>query len=272
MKPNTLGIVLLMAVLVPAHAQSTQPQELSFGVVPQQSATKLARLWGPLLTYLSGHSGHRLKFRTAPNIPTFEQRVARQEYDFSYMNPYHFVAFNRQPGYRAVGRARDRYIRGIVVVAKNSSLEKLADLNGSELAFPAPLAFAATLLPQARMRQKGITFTPSYVSSHDSVYRAVAKGLYPAGGGILRTFNNVALEIRDQLRVLWTSERFTPHAFAVRPGIPVQVVGEVSEAMYHMHEDPEGLALLQAIGLKGIVPANDADWNDVRALDIRIVP
>ena len=41
-------------------------------------------------------------------------------------------------GYQAVARARDKRIRGIIVVPKDSPIESLAELDGKELAFPAP--------------------------------------------------------------------------------------------------------------------------------------
>ena len=38
--------------------------------------------------------------------------------------------------------------------------------------------------------------------------------------------------------------------------------------MIAMVDDPEGANLLDALGFKGIESAKDADWDDVRALDI----
>jgi phosphonate transport system substrate-binding protein len=262
-------LAALVFTFVSAHV-CAQQDVYSFGVVPQQSATKLARLWGPVLAMVSERSGVQLRFATAPDIPTFEERLSRAEYDFAYMNPYHFVTFNTAPGYRALGRAMDRRIRGIVVVRKDSDIADMTELAGSEVAFPAPLSFAATLLTQAYLRQNAIEIHPRYVSSHDSVYRSVAKGLYPAGGGILRTLNNVAPEVQEQLRVLWTSEKFTPHAFAFRPGLPEQVRERVAAAIYALHEDREGARRLNALRLQGITPASDADWDDVRALNISV--
>jgi len=47
-----------------------------------------------------------------------------------------------------------------------------------------------------------IEFEPNYVKSHDSVYRAVAAGLFPAGGGVTRTFNSLDPAIREDLRII----------------------------------------------------------------------
>ncbi len=269
MKHPVLLLVLALFTLQPVLAD--QPPTLSFGIVPQQAASKLAKLWGPILAYLGEKSDTRLQFKTAPNIPVFEQRCADGEYDIAYMNPYHYTVFQRAPGYRVFARQKDKRIKGIIVVAKDSPIRKLADLSGSTLAFPAPAAFAASVLSRAELSRLGVDFTPKYVSSHDSVYRTVAKGLYPAGGGIQRTLNNVDPAVREQLRVLWTSPGYTPHAIAAHPRVPDEVVARVRQAMLDMTGDPTGRELLSQIKFKGIEAAEDKDWDDVRGLGIELL-
>ena len=246
-------------------------QSLSFSVVPQQSASKLARLWSPILKYLSEKSGVELQFTTAKNIPTFEKRLAKGEYDFAYMNPYHYTVFSQNPGYLAFARQKDKQIKGIIVVRKDSELSAINQLADQSMAFPSPAAFAATLLPQANLNLQDIPFTPKYVSSHDSVYLNVARGLFPAGGGIVRTFNNTDPKVREQLRILWTTRPYTPHAFAAHPRIRQGEVERVKQALIEMGNDPVGKQLLETIKFKGVQTAGDADWDDVRALNISVL-
>jgi len=264
----SVGVTLPTSAVAGAQ---TEPVTLSFGFVPQQSASKLARLWTPILNYLSEQTGYRLRFRTAQNIPVFEQRLAAGEYDLSYMNPYHYTTFQRAPGYAAFARARDKRIKGIVVVRRDSPVKDLRELDGQTLAFPSPAAFAASVLPRARFKAEGITITPKYVSSHDSVYRTVARGLYPAGGGVIRTFKNVDPAISDQLRILWTTRPYTPHAIAAHPRVPTQVVQRLQQAMLAMDRNPQGKKLLAAIRIKGFERGEDKDWDDVRALGIDLL-
>ena len=210
-----------------------------------------------------------VSFKTAPNIPAFESRLAAGEYDFAYMNPYHYTVFNQTSGYLALARARDKRIKGILVVRKDSEIKQLADLEGSTLAFPAPAAFAASILSQSNLKSAGVKFQSKYVSSHDSVYRTVAKGLYPAGGGVVRTLNNVEAEIRDQLRVLWTSRGYTPHAIAVHPRVNKQDAQALQQALVNLEQKAEGAALLKGIKIKGFEIARDSDWDDVRGLELK---
>lgn len=246
-------------------------KEYTFGIVPQQSAKKLARLWGPFLAQLSKDSGFTLKFATAKNIPTFEARLAAGTYDFAYMNPYHFTVFNESPGYVAIARQENKSIQGIVVVQKDSGLQTLEELEGSTLAFPSPAAFAASLLPQAQLKNNNIAYEPRYVSSHDSVYMAVSRGLMPAGGGVLRTFNNTKPEVRDNLRILWKTSKYTPHAFTAHPNVPEADRLALQKALVELKSTESGLKLLESISFAGIESATDTDWDDVRALNINIL-
>ncbi|HKJ71903.1 MAG TPA: phosphate/phosphite/phosphonate ABC transporter substrate-binding protein [Gammaproteobacteria bacterium] len=263
--------LLLGLLLTLAPASASTAEALTFGVVPQQAASKLARLWGPFLREVGQRSGVRLEFRTAPDIPTFEKRLASGRYDLAYMNPYHYTVFHRDPGYVAFAKERGKRIHGILVVRKDSPLQDPAGLRGQTLAFPAPAAFAASVLTRAHLRRAGIPFQARYVSSHDSVYRAVAKGLFPAGGGVVRTFNNVAPAIRDQLRILWRTEGFTPHAFAAHPRLAPEVRRRVQQALVDMGDASKGRRLLGELGFNRLEPATDTDWDDVRGLGIDLL-
>jgi phosphonate transport system substrate-binding protein len=264
---NIIIIFILFAYSCIAHAENS----LNFGIVPQQSATKLAKLWGPIFNHLEIETGIKIRFETAPNIPIFEQRLASGKYDLAYMNPYHYVVFSKVPGYKALGKASDKSIKGIMVVRKASNIQNLNDLNNSELAFPAPAAFAASILTRTALTQHGVLFTAKYVSSHDSVYRAVAKGIYPAGGGVIRTFNNSSPEIRKQLEIMWTSKGYTPHAIAAHPRVNKNDIKKIQIALINMRNSDLGKTLLKSIKIKGFAAAADHDWNDVRALNIALL-
>jgi phosphonate transport system substrate-binding protein len=242
-------------------------QIYKFGIVPQSSGSKLAQLWTPILAYLQEKSGVDLEFATTRNIPTFEKRLHDSKYDFAYMNPYQYTEVHNESGYNAFAKAKDKRLQGIIVVAKDSPYRDIKDLDGQEMAFPSN-AFAATLVPLAYFKSIGIRVTPRYVASHDSVYRSVAKGRFPAGGGVMRTFKNTTKAVHDDLRILWKTGNYTPHAFAALPQVPADVVTRLQQAMLDMDKDPRGQALLKTIQFNGIETGQDRDWDDVRKLQI----
>jgi phosphonate transport system substrate-binding protein len=260
--------ILLGCASLPVLAQPA-PVQISFGIVPKQAVTEMARLWTPVLAYLSQKTGYSIQFRSAPDIRTFENRVEAGEYDFAYFNPLHYSTY-RVNGYDAIAREKDVELTGIVVVRKSSALQELKDLDGTTVAYPSSTAFAATVLPTMFLKQLGVGVTPKYVSSHESVYRTVAHGLYPAGGGIMKTYEQVDPAVRAQLRVLWKSPSFTPHPVAAHQRVPRHVVQLVRDALTAMAKDPHGTAILKASGLKGFIATKDSDYDDIRALSVNI--
>jgi len=271
MLQRLIGITLCFFVVVgfiPDRAVAQNADEYTFGIVPQQSAQDLVRLWSPLLSYLSHQSGVKLTFETAPNIPEFERRLARGEYDFAYMNPYHYVVYHEYSGYRAFAHQARKQLVGLIVAKKDDSVQSLEDLNGQALAFPAPAAFAASVVTRAELENRGIAYKPEFVRSHDSVYRNVAKGFMAAGGGIERTLAALEPEIRSKLKVIWRSNGFTPHAFAVHPDVPESVFQRVKKSLINIGSSQAGVDVLESIRFNGIVPAENKEWDSIRDLQL----
>ena len=134
LKRFLVGFLAAMLLIPPVYMWAEESLTLSFGIVPQQNATKLARLWTPICKYLSKQTGYRFVFKTAKDIPTFEKRLATGEYDIAYMNPYHYTVFSIDPGYRAIAKETNKRIQGIIVVKKDSPYQSIVELAGKTLA------------------------------------------------------------------------------------------------------------------------------------------
>jgi len=264
---SMLGFTPLHAAEPPAAAA---PAVYSFGIGPQQGASELAKRWVPILQYLSEKSGYTLQFATAKDIPTFQGQMKEGRFDLAYLNPYFYTVFHDRAGYEAFADERDANTTGLIVVRKDSPMQSVAELNNQTLAFPAPSALAATMLPLAYLGEQKVHVTPKYVVSMDSVYSAVAKGYFPAGGGELHSFSTLAAEVRDQLRVLWTAELLPPLTFAAHPRVPKEVVAKLQKVMHEMDHDPQGAQLLKAMRFKGFDLAQDSDYDGMRKLELKM--
>ncbi|EIZ1344210.1 phosphate/phosphite/phosphonate ABC transporter substrate-binding protein [Vibrio parahaemolyticus] len=257
---------LLMVLCTCSPSVVAQPS-IVFGVVPQQSATKLVQQWQPLLQRWGEFAGVEIKFATARDIPTFEARLMAGAYDIAYMNPYHFTLVNQKPGYTALARAKNKRITGIIV-ARRGKLVSLDELQENTIAFPAPRAFAASIITQSELAQKGIKFTPKYVGSHDSVYLGVLKGLYVAGGGVKRTFESLPSENKEQLSVIYTTAGYTPHAIAISNEVDEEMALALRAAISQLNEDPKAQESFALLNIDGLQLAQDQDWQDVVQLGI----
>ncbi|MCW9035844.1 MAG: phosphate/phosphite/phosphonate ABC transporter substrate-binding protein [Rhodospirillales bacterium] len=268
LKKLSLMIVtgMTLATLSAPQAVAETKKTLLFGIVPQQAASRLAKIWVPFINALSKETGYKIKFATMKDIPTFEQCLAQGAYDIAYMNPYHYTVFSKKSGYRAFAHQSEKKLKGLIVVKKDSKAKTLDDLNNKKMAFPSPAAFGASVLPRAEMAAKGLAVDPIYVKSHDSVYRSVAAGIFAGGGGVQRTFGSMPDDLKDQLRVIYKTQAYTPHAFAVNKDVSAEKIEKISQAMAMIEKkSPE---LLTLIGMKGFDTASDASWDDVRNLGL----
>jgi len=252
------------ALIASTNSTSNNDLELVFGIAPQQAASDLTATWQPIIKELSALSGKRIVLATASSVSEFELGLQRRAYDIAYMNPYHYAVFSEMAGYRAIAKQDNAQARGIIVVHKDSIYYSLSDLQDLLLVFPAPFSFAATLVPSLTLQQLNVSVRRMFVKSHDAVYVGVANGHYKAGGGVMRSFNESADEVRKQLRILWTSEDDTTHAIALSPMVDRATQYALSRSFTRFTNTP----LLDELGFSAFKQAKDSEWDRFRAMNI----
>lgn len=179
-----LKCILFLSIVLSSVSMS---KTLVFGIVPQQSPKKIYEAWQPFIDHLSKEIGVDIKLRTEKSIPEFEHNLYDGKYDIAYSNPYHYTKVHKKQNHSAVARF-NKNIVGILVVKKNSPIHSIDDVKNKEYLFPAPKAFAATLLTKYEILQKQnydleIKKNYKYVNSHDSVYLGIERGFGDIGGG-----------------------------------------------------------------------------------------
>lgn len=239
------------------------------GIVPQLPPREIVSTWSPVLRQVGERAGQCLVLVVAPSIPAFEQQLRSGQLDFAFLNPYHQLMAQRWRGFIPLLRDGQSQLEGILVVRKDSPVRRLADLNGATVAFPAPNAFAASLLPRALLSRAGIRVTPSYVRTHSNVYRAVILGSSLAGGGVNNTLQRERPEVRQRLRVLWRTPPFPAHPFSAAGTVPERVRLRVQEAFLDLGRTAQGRQLLAKVQLPQVVKADHArDYAPLAALGL----
>ncbi len=242
---------------------------LTFGIVPQQAPMELIKEWQPVITYLENATGEKVVLKIERSIPEFEKVLYSGGYDIAYMNPYHYVNAHKRQGYVAAIRD-EKNIVGILVTNKNSALTDPSMLKGKSFLFPAPDAFAATLLTKYELLKKyGININKEknyrYVNSHDSVYKGVARGIGDVGGGIERTLNTLEdKETKDSLSIIYKTKSYPSHPFAFNPSLSASLKTKITNAILATPEP-----LLTTLKIKHLVSIQDAEYDGVR--DIAVV-
>lgn len=270
-RPNFfVRIFLLFFGLACSSARLGAVETGYFGVVNQRSITLTAELWNPILRYVGARSGVPLRLKMGKTAQETTQMTLRGEFDFVYSN--HLFTPERDPlGYRVIARFNTPEIRGQIVVPDYSPYQALSDLQGKEIAFPTPGAFAGHLLPMEALRRAGVQVKPLFAANQESAMGRLKLGTVPAAGVNSQVMENYARREGFQYRVLYSSGPYLDLPVMAHPRVALDKVERVQKALLGMGADPEGRRILQAAAdlLKGrqvqeFIAAENADYDNYR--------
>lgn len=241
---------------------------LTFEVVPQFPPSQIFSTWGPLLDKVGKKSGLCFELIVPKDIPEFESDFSNGRADFIYANPYHFLIASKKQKYSPLLAESKVLLSGLIVEKASNPQTTPQSLNGKKVAFPAPNSFGASLLIKGELAKKGIVIQPIYVKTHSNVYRSVIAGDAAAGGGLRSTLELEPKEIQDQLKVIYTTQKFTPHPIATKPTITSNIRNAFLKSFMSCADDEACKKDLEAVGIEHPKKVTAADYKNVEALNL----
>jgi len=264
-----LSVLHILFATSVAHAGSDKSKVYSIGIVPQFEIRHLRKIWNPILELIEKNTGYRLELKGSPNIKDFGKELKAGNFDFAYMNPYHFILANKAQGYIPLIRDNGRELQGIIVIKKDSPITSIKELNGKKVAFPSPNALGASLLIRSHLKNKfNININPVYVKTHSSVYLNVLLDQATAGGGIYKTLIKQGENIQASLRILHRTPMVSPHPIAAHPRVPLDVRNKIKETLLLLGENSVGQDLLAKIPIKKIGHASSSDYKAIESMNL----
>ncbi|MFZ2739716.1 MAG: phosphate/phosphite/phosphonate ABC transporter substrate-binding protein [Burkholderiaceae bacterium] len=244
---SVLALPLLTQVATRAAASSHQPAKvLRLAVVPQLTPVELSKAWSPIVQALA-QIGIACELTVHPSIEEFETEFMQGKADIVYLNPYHMVMAKRAHRYEPLVRDK-RPLQGVLLVKNEGPIKTIEQLKGQRISFPAPNAFAASLYVRAILeRQYRLTYEPHYAFTHRNAVRQVLAGDSAAAGIVKTTFEGEPPEVRQALRVIYSTPEVPPHPIAVHPRISADVRKKISDLLLDMAKDPVRKPLMQGI-------------------------
>lgn len=251
----------------PGDANVPSDCVLAFSAEPQFAPGEMALIWRPIMERVAALSNCRISVSHARSMGGFTDRLGSGAPDLVYATPYHLLVSHRRQGYLPLVRSGSTMLKGIVVVERDSGPRDVTALHRRTVAFPAPGAFAASLLTRRALEEEhDITVRRDYLGNHASVYLAVVQGIALAGGGDNASFSRLPERIRARLRVVHMTEPYAPAAIAIHPRVPAEDRRRVREALLSVAAT--GPALFDAVPMPHPVSASLADYDDVVALGL----
>ena len=252
-------------------AAQTKPIYL-LGVHPLHNPQMLFDHFQPLVDYLNRHlEREEIRLEASRDYPSYDAKLYAGHFQLVMPNPYEAVEAERH-GYRFFARwNNDADFRGLCLVRKDGGIHAVADLKGHAVAYPAPSALAATMMPQWYIKQHGLDvfkdIDSRYVGSHESAILNVLQGSTALGctwPPPWRAFQMTRPGEAQQLTPLFQTETLPSVAVMARADMPPELVDRVGQLLLRLDQDATGRSILAKIGIPGFAPASHATYMPVR--------
>ncbi|MEW6677357.1 MAG: phosphate/phosphite/phosphonate ABC transporter substrate-binding protein [Pseudomonadota bacterium] len=270
MKAFWLICLAILSCLAPSVSAASPGGEkvYSFSVAPQFERRKLFGIWQPIVDELHRRTGLRFTLVTSLSVGDYDRDVQAGLYDFIFVNPQMVPLIDQQPGYLPL--IRDAIpLHGILVVRKDSPLQRVEDLQDKTLAVPSMSALGASLLLRAELdREFGVKTRPVIAKTHSSVFLHVINGLTDAGGSVQKALSEQDARIQNGLKVMYRTRNVPSHPVAAHQRVPAKVREQVRQAFLAMSAAPSGRALLAEIPMREAVTADSDDYKILSTLKL----
>ena len=261
-------ILAAAAAMHAPHAAAQRPY--TFYVLNQRSVALTAQYWNPILTYVSQKSGVPLELKLAKTPQEGNVIAEKGGYDFQYTNHF-FTPERDRLGYKVIARPAGPGIRSQIVVPEDSPIQTLHDLNGKDVAFVSPDAFAGYWLPMDALLKAKVQVNVIFAGNQEASSAQLKVNKVAAAGVNGSVLARYARRESFAYRALWTSEIYQDLCIMAYSKVPAEKVAAVRAALVNMVKDPEGRKVLEAgaellksTGELGFVAAEDRDYDNYR--------
>ncbi len=282
--PFLIGCLLaLLAAALPSFGQgqadkpsgpaytTRQPagKEYIFAIHPLHNPARLFEVYSPLIDYLNRNIPDvTFRLEASRNYESFEEKLYARKFDFALPNPYQTLK-SLDHGYHVIAKMGDDYrFTGVILVRRDSGIQKVADLKGKKVSYPAKTALAATMMPQYFFQTHGLDVNHDienlYVGSQESSIMNVYLGNVAAGATWPLPWDAFQKEHPDQARELekiWETEPMINNGVVARDDIPKPLARRVAELLNGLHKTEEGKTILARMPLSRFELADDKRYH-----------
>jgi len=213
-----LTFCIYAAVITVAHAQDNQ---LSFGVFPYVSPSKLIKHQAVMHQFLRKQLNQNIEFVTAQDLEGFAERTLNSEYDLIFAPP-HLARYCEKNGLYTPLALTQTKIQGVYIVHKDSPIYTLDDLRGQKTSL-STVGFEYSLLYQIMIEQmKSLSINNiqyKEVTAHNnSIFSVYKKEVDVALTGV-KLWKTLPSNIKIHLRKIGKTEMTPGFIIMARPSL-----------------------------------------------------
>ena len=274
----TVLLALAVALAVPGAAPGAEPT-LHLVLTPSQKPTDLLAAGDEFGRVLGRLVGMPVRVTVASDYAAVIEALRNRTADLAFVHPGGYVLAHREA--RATIVARNLWhgkssFTSRIFVRKESSIRSVEELRGKTIAFVDPASSSGYIYPMVLLVQRGLvknrdprTFFKEVVFSgaHDASMRALLNGHVDAIASFDLAREQYVKDPAERERIVVVAE--TPEipeaGIAARDGLDPALFARVRAALLQIKAPTYASLLARLYEIDGFAPAEDRDYDPVRA-------
>ncbi len=277
MKKYLLYLLMIMTV-IPAGTSAyaaARDNELRFVITAAVASDPSYSSYRELTNYLAGKIGDKSVFISGLTYDQVDNLFQKGLVDVGFLCNCHYarrksvVSFEPIAAPIIAGYGKPKF-QIYVIVAKDSAIRTIADLEGKSVDLADPLSttalYAASLLEEKNATIKSFFGKTIYSGSHDMTIELVANRMVDVGfidGHIWDFYKSVSPAVTAKTKVIYRSRDFTIPPVVVRKGTPEAVKQKIRQILIAMDRDAGGCEILGKLHIEKFVDIKERDYEDV---------
>ncbi len=279
-----IWICLGMLVLSGCSEPPTEPKPkagkeetiIHLGLIPEHNIFSQLERYEPIADYLSKKINAKIELKILTRYGNIIDNFVTLDLDAAFFGSFTYTLARAKLGVEVI--ARPEYLSGVssyyglIFVRKDSGIKGAKDMEGKVFAFVDKATTAGYLLPLAYFKENGINNYQMFLKeayfagTHEDVISDVMNKKADIGAAKNTVFFRLADtndRIKEELVILRRSPDVPENGLAVRKGLDDSIKNKLKQSLLNMHNDPDGLKILNDFGAGRFIETTEKDYDSV---------
>jgi phosphonate transport system substrate-binding protein len=278
-------LVLLFTILslqVTPISAEVERKPVNIAVLPCTDIVMTFKKFHPLVTYLTQKTGLPIRLVVPEDLTKFEASINNGEIDFALQDPHTFLKlsdlFDKDSLLRALNLEGGTTQSGVIIVRKDSGIQKVTDLKGKTVMFGPKFSASKWLAGRLLLEENGINIEKdlkAYLNggcSEDIAFNVFLKAV--DAGVVCEHFagehedkqKELGLDV-SQIMVIAKTKDVPMKVFGARKGVDKDNILKMKQALLNLdRHNPDDMKLLYPAELGGFQEYSDTDFGLIKKM------
>jgi phosphonate transport system substrate-binding protein len=234
-----------------------------------------------LLDYIARNIGRDVQFIQRKTYAEINELLGKGQIDLAFICSGPYVSGKEKYGFELLATPeiqKSHFYQSYLIVNKTSQFKGLEELRGHVFAFTDPDSNTGKLVPTywlSQMAERPETFFSNtiYTYSHDNSILAVAKSLVDGAAIdslIWEYYHRKNPIFTSKTRIIRRSEPYGIPPIVASGFLASDLKNRVRQVLFSMHHDPGGQKILNELMIDRFTPTQDAWYDSIRNIELKI--